>query len=119
MILLIIVITGIIMLLLITTSIVNLDNFPFYKLAYDTIKNCRSIIIYDGLWGFENIIFFTNDRTFQIGNNHYIHRGFLTILSPYTLYWYIKMMRYIKYLKKNPRIFYIYTSQTYQTNIKN
>lgn len=115
-------INGILSILTVTVTICTGTlawDFQFYHKYYKAMVNCRTIdrftlegsdTLYEMVFKGEKTVCIRWDGAIKLGDDAYLYPDALAWLSPYSLFWLIRFRRYIKWLKKNPKILFIYTS---------
>ena len=90
------------------SCIVTFSDWKYYKKVYKSLpnqqwyRNSNQIYNYNHnfLTGYnskpDSIVWFFGENSFKIEYGIYIHNIFITYLSPYSLYWYIKYKRWFK-----------------------
>ncbi|MFW6009558.1 MAG: hypothetical protein ACOCP8_09880 [archaeon] len=103
-ILLTILIILIVLMIVSTFTSLTLYSFKTYKKTYKKLDKLKYYLNYDQIYGFEEgkneklVIWFIKNNDFYLGNGEYLHNFFISYLSPYTLYWFLK---YKKWFNKN------------------
>ena len=97
MIILIVLVT-LVLVCVISSTAVLYSNWKYYKSTFNTLKVENFEKVTDGYSQVRSrdgqIIWFTNDNSFKLKKNIYIHNHIPTYFDPYSLYWLIKYKKW-------------------------